>query len=99
METFINDLKNAMSQLNNLIDEYIETIPKSEPIPEQEPYEPITPEQEEEIRYLCKDYPEMIKEMLDRLRLQDLEYMPKKEYREHIERLRKIIDTRKKLPN
>lgn len=99
METFINELKDLLNQAIQLISDYQSSLIVHEPVPEQEPYEPITLEQEEEIRYLCKDYPDMIKEMLDRLRLQDLEYMPKKEYREHIERLRKIIDTRKKLPN
>lgn len=64
---------------------------------EKEAYEPITSEQAEEILYICKDYPEMLQEMLDKLRLEGLEYMPKKEYRKHIERLKKIVDMRKKV--
>jgi len=64
-----------------------------------EPPEPITNEQADEIRYLCRNYNDILQDMLDKLRLEGLEYMPKSEYRKNIERLRKIVYARKVADN
>lgn len=85
--TLIEQMTDIVTDLKASIKKPIEEVPR-------EPYEPITYEQEEEIRYLCRDYPDMLQDMLIRLRLESLSEMAKSEYREHIERLRKIINAR-----
>lgn len=72
-----------------------EDEPESEEVFEPEVYECITAEQEDEIKHLCKDYPDMLTDMLRRLKLEELAYMRKSEYRQHIERLRKIVNLRR----
>lgn len=89
-------MTNLLDQMKDLIAAYQESSVIPEPEKIKEIYEPITNEQAEEILYLCRDYPEMLQDCLDKLRLEGLEYMPKKEYRVHIERMRKIIEIRKK---
>lgn len=95
MENVIIKLKDLIMQMHDLVEVCKESIVPATPVVEPEPYEPITKEQVEEIEYLCKDYPEMLTSMLERLRLESLDFMAKSEYRANIERLRKIVDARK----
>lgn len=97
MENVIAKLKDIIIQMHDLVEDCRLLVAPPPPHPEPEPYEPITKEQVEEIEYLCKDYPEMLTGMLEKLRLESLDFMPKSEYRNNIERLRKIVDTRKKV--
>ena len=94
MEELVAKLSTLIEQVQDVLTDLKESIKK--PIEEapREPYEPITYEQEEEIRYLCRDYPDMLQDMLTRLHLENLSEMAKSEYREHIERMRKIINAR-----
>lgn len=80
-------------EYQNLIAE--DEIEDEETIIEPEVYECITFEQKEEIEHLCKNYPDMLTDMINRLKLEDLSYMRKSDYRQHIERLRKIVDIRR----
>lgn len=68
---------------------------EAEKIPE--PYIEITRDQADEIRHLCRNYPDMLQDMLIRLKLNSLEEMPRADYRTHIERLRKIVDARREI--
>lgn len=80
-------------EYQNLIAE--DELEDDTPFVEPEVYECITLEQKEEIEHLCTDYPDMLTDMINRLKLEDLSYMRKSDYRKHIERLRKIVDIRR----
>lgn len=98
VEHVIANLKDIIIRMHDLVEDCRSLIAPPEPQPVPIVYEMITKEQVEEIEYLCRDYPDMLTDMLERLRLESLDFMPKSEYRTNIERLRKIVDARKKAP-
>lgn len=57
----------------------------------------IDASQQEEIRYLTRDYPDVFNNMMGYLGFQKLGDMPRKDYRRNIERLRAVIETKEQL--
>lgn len=92
------DLLSLVEEMKAILeDELLLNRKKAEPQIAPEPYIEITEDQADEIRHLCRDYPDMLQDMLVRLNLESLERMPRAKYRMHIERLRSIVNARKEI--
>jgi hypothetical protein len=95
VEKLLDTLLDLFKQAEKAITDYRKEAEKKQIKEEKKSLEPINEMQANEILYLCRDHPDVLQNMLSKLRLKKLGYMPQCEYRKNIERLRSIIDARK----
>lgn len=90
-------MENALAKLSELIKQLTDVAQELSILNQNKTIEYITGDQRQEMVHLCSAYPDVLQDMLDRLGYKELSVLPKVEYRKCIERLRKIVDARRKI--